>query len=279
MIYRYTRTGDRHIRRGTLCDDAVAAVQYGDCAAMFLSDGCSSSLFGGDAARHITQRLAAMIRHPRIVSEKDDPITAGDMIRFFAEPGNIEAGVSLLFREIEKEVQAMRVLYRCERNHICCTLIAAFVRYFPDSDINSAVVLTVGDGFVAANRRRRGGAVLISRGENIDHDPNRTYFCTSQNAAEHVCAYYVNNFDELLLSSDGIIHTVDIERPDELTRLMRQTSLAAGITDTGFSKGMDRMLTTFTCIDPDTRDLEDDCSAVYYSTGKNIRKKAKKTKH
>ena len=233
MIYRYTRTGDRHIRRGTLCDDAVAAVQYGDCAAMFLSDGCSSSLFGGDAARHITQRLAAMIRHPRIVSEKDDPITAGDMIRFF----------------------------------------------FFDSDINSAVVLTVGDGFVAANRRRRGGAVLISRGENIDHDPNRTYFCTSQNAAEHVCAYYVNNFDELLLSSDGIIHTVDIERPDELTRLMRQTSLAAGITDTGFSKGMDRMLTTFTCIDPDTRDLEDDCSAVYYSTGKNIRKKAKKTKH
>lgn len=279
MIYRYTRTGDRHIRRGAFCDDALAAVQYGDCAAMFLADGCSSSLFGGDAARRITERLADMVRYPRSVLRTDVPITPGDLIRFFVHPDNNEAGTCLLFREIEKEVRAMRALYRCEANQLCCTLIAAFARYHPDSGKNSAAVLAVGDGFVAAGDRESGRIVLVSKGENIDDHPNRTYFCTSQNAIEHVRAYYVNNFDELLLSSDGVTHTVDIECPDELTRLMRQIALAADITDTRFSKGMDRLLSAFMRVDPYTRDLEDDCGVVYYSTDKKTLKQAVKNKH
>ena len=274
MTYRYTRTGDRHIRQGVPCDDAAAAVQDGSCTAMFTADGCSSSLFGGESARRITERLADMIRNPHSVLRADTPITSEDLIRYFIDPDNNDDGIRLLFTEIEKEAQAMCRLYQCQRNHICCTLIAAFVQYDPDSSSNSAAVFTVGDGFVAAYNRRHGSTVLISQGENIDGNLNRTYFCTSQDASAHVHAYYVDNFDGLLLSSDGITHAVDIGDPDELAQLMEHTSLAAGITDARFSAGMDRMLSACIRERPGARDLEDDCSAVYYSTDKKLIRRA-----
>ena len=279
MIYQFTRTGDRHILRRAPCDDSVAAVQFGNYSALILSDGCSSSPFGGDSSRRITNRLADLIRRPNSFLSSDTIFSGEDFIRYCMNPENAEACLWLLFGELDKEAQAMCRLFHCRRKDLCCTLAVAFVEFHPDRINNSAVVITVGDGFVAAHSRKYKDVTLISRGENRCNNPNMTYFCTSENASDNAHIYYIDDFDELLLSSDGITHVTDIDSQCELNRLMSDIASSVGVTDIRFSNEMNRILSDYVQMYTSERNLDDDCGIIYYSTDKkSIRRLNKKTR-
>lgn len=280
MIFKYTRCGDRHIHRSVPCDDSVAAVKFGKYSALVLSDGCSSSVFGGDSARRITNRIIDKIKFPASFLGSDTDITGEDIIRFCLQPDNAGETVRLLLNELDKEVIVMCDLYQCQRKDVCCTLIIAFIGYDPKSGNNTATVITIGDGFVVACSRKHKGVTLISRGENRNNHPNMTYFCTSENAVDHAHIYRVNAFDELMISSDGVTHAIDIDDSDELSQLLHAASSGPGITDADFSEKMDRLLNEYVWLYPIDRDLNDDCGVIYYTTDKrSIRRLFNKSKN
>lgn len=279
MIWKYTRCGDRHIHRNAPCDDSVAAVKLGNYSALVLSDGCSGSTFGGVSAHRITNRIIDKIRLPATFLNSDTDITGEDFIRYCLNPDNIEKTVRLLLKELNEEAIAMCRLYQCQRKDICCTLIVAFVEYHPESRNNTAMVISIGDGFVTARSRKHKNATLISRGENRNNQPNMTYFCTSENAIDHTHIYYIKVFDELMISSDGITHAVDIDNSAELSHLLNAASSGSGITDADFSEKMNRLLSEYVWFRPISRDLNDDCGVIYYTTNnKSIRRLIKKSK-
>lgn len=267
MIFTYTRTGDRHINRLDPCDDSVRAVQYGNYSLLFLSDGCGSSRYSSEAAHRITKRLADYFTHPIRLSDSDDSCVE-DLLRYCVSQNNEQEFLRFIIDEIIDETEEMCQLYQCGRSDLCCTLISTLIEYNPKTGKNTAVTITVGDGFVATYHKKSKTTSLVSRGENKDNNPNMTYFCTSFNAIEHANVYRIENFDSLLISSDGITHVVNIDNPDEMHRFMHSVSKSAIISDAMFAEKMNRLLSTYVKDSSFTKDLEDDCSIVYYSTDK-----------
>ena len=263
MIRTYTRTGDRHAARRLQCDDAVRAVSIGDYSLLVLCDGCSGSAHSSEAARRITCRLADCIQYPETYLDREEATSPEDLLSYCITQGNEEAFMWLILKQIDAEVVTMRELYGCSRRELCCTLIAALVKHTGGG--NTAVILTVGDGFTAVYNKETKAATLVSRGENIDGNPNLTYFCTSADAADNALVYRVERFDALLISSDGMTHAVDIDDQNELDSLMIGAERLKAATDTQFYSKMNMLLTAFV-EHFDGRDLNDDCGAVYYTT-------------
>lgn len=269
MILTYTRTGNRHLRCQSPCDDSVAVKQFGNYSLMLLCDGCGSSTFGREAAYRITAHLVDFFQHPDVFLETDTETNSIDLIHYCLIPENADAYLHLILKQIERVVQEMCVHYQCRRSELCCTLIAVLVEFHPDRKCNTATVITIGDGFVAAYNKKYKEVTLISRGDNRDSNPNMTYFCTSQNAMEHAHVYRAEGFDTLLLSSDGISHAVDITNRKELTDFVVSVIAANKITSTAFSASMDRLLNGYVDTEPNKRDLNDDCSLICYTTDKH----------
>lgn len=267
MIFTYTRTGDRHINRRDPCDDAVRAVQHGNYSLLLLCDGCGSAKYSSEAANRITKRLADYFTHKNSLLYYDYSCVE-DLLCYCVSQNNEQEFLRLVIEEIIDETEVMCQLYQCRRSDLCCTLISTLIEHNPKTGKNTAVTITVGDGFVATYHKKSKTTSLISRGENKDNNPNMTYFCTSFNTIEHANVYRIDNFDTLLISSDGITHVVNIDNPDEIHRFMHSVSKSAIVSDAMFSEKMNCLLSTYVHNSAFTKHLEDDCSIVFYSTDK-----------
>ena len=240
---------------------------------LLLCDGCGSSKYSLEAAHRITNRLADCVSYPERLINVDNSFDTEDFLHYCASPNNEEAFMWLFINEIRREVKELCALYQCRQSELCCTLIAVLIEYDPKTSKNSAVVITIGDGFVATYHRKSKLTSLVSRGENRENNPNMTYFCTSADAINHTKIYRIEDFDALLISSDGITHLVDIDSIHELKGFMCKVAESVAQTDTRFTEEMNRLLNSYIEQSPHLLDLEDDCSVVYYSTDKQANRR------
>ncbi len=268
MIFTYKKTGDRHICQMQPCEDALEVFRIKNYSCIILSDGCSSSRFGFEAAQRITRRLADCLRFPSAYNLCTT--SPWEFLGEYTAEGKEEDFAKIILKETESEVNCMLELYGCERNELCCTLMLTIIKYDPKTKDNTALILCIGDGFAASYNKKCRCASLITSGENIENDPCRTFFCTSADAAENVRVYRVNRFDSLLVSSDGLTHVVDTD--SELNEFMTDTASILAPTDAQFGRSMNLLLASYMFRDID-RNLSDDCTFAYYTTDKRALKR------
>ena len=278
MVYSYMRTGNRHLERQKPCEDSVATTEFGNFSFLVLCDGCSSSKYSCESAYRMSLHLATFMRFPKVFIINMPDTDNHGFAKYCSTEGNEETFMRLLLREANYESEALSHLFQCKRSDLCCTLIAALVEYHPDTDSNTAIVITVGDGFVAAFNKNDKETNLVSFGENRNNNPNMTYFCTSEDAVEHAQVYRLTNVDSILLSSDGLTHVVNIRQSDELAGFLSGVNEIVSEPSSALDEAMDHLLSTYSCTRG--RDLNDDCSMIFYSTEKQSAGRiAKNNKH
>lgn len=257
MLYNCTRTGNRKISKGGICEDFTNALTVGNMYdVLVVSDGCGSSMLSSVGSRVTVENVCEVFANSErfINMSNAPPLKSKELFEFILKPGNERLLVQLVIKTVHKAIGSVCRGTDLSPNMFSSTLLMALIKR--NSCNNEAVVLSVGDGFAVAGFADQSVAV-VSPGENISGCKNRTYFVTSADAIEHIHIYRVRGFQQLLLSTDGLTHALNINNEDCIKRFLISLKNIKAVNSQGFKEGLFSLISDHSL-------LSDDCGVAYF---------------
>lgn len=201
-ILRFLGEGVGHSDRGNPCQDRLSAIVAENGTAIFaVSDGCSSSKYGGEAAQvniDVVNNIFSQLRikdlsvesllglYPALAEKINKPTTVTDCLGRVL--GYEQSVLSHKLSETDKDVSS---------TDFCATLLFVIVEQ------DRTLVGHIGDGNIIFFDEK-GQTVFHSEPEN-GSSSSHTYFTLSNNFSEHffLTEISTDSYKSMIMSSDG----------------------------------------------------------------------------
>lgn len=201
-VFRFLGVGTGHTEKQNPCQDRLSAIVAENGTAIFaVSDGCSSSKYGGEAAQvniDVVNNIFSQLRikdlsvesllglYPALAEKINKPTTVTDCLGRVL--GYEQSVLSHKLSETDKDVSS---------TDFCATLLFAIVEQ------DRTLVGHIGDGNIIFFDEK-GQTVFHSEPEN-GSSSSHTYFTLSNNFSEHffLTEISTDSYKSMIMSSDG----------------------------------------------------------------------------